>query len=1042
MRSALLVLALCCALPVSAQPLDPSLLGTPAWRHIGPFRGGRTKAAVGVPQQPGTFYIGVVNGGVWRTTDYGRVWTPVFDDQPTGSVGAIAVAPSNPDILYVGSGEGMQRPDLSVGDGFYRSTDAGRSWTRTGLRDGQQITQIVVDPRNPQRLFVAVLGHPYGPNTERGVYRSLDGGTSFTRVLYRDSLTGAADLVMDPVDPNTLYAVLWQSQHGPWENAVFTGPGSGLHKSTDGGATWRVIGRGLPTYATDGLGRIGITVAPSEPRRMFATVEARRGAGLYRSDDAGETWRLINSDERIVARPGDAAEVRVHPTNPDIVFVPTIVTWKSTDGGTTFTGIRGAPGGDDYQRLWIDPSRPDVMLLAADQGAIITVNGGATWSSWYNQPTAQFYHVSTDNAFPYRVCGGQQESGSACVRSRGNYGYIDIRDWSPVGVEEYGYVAPDPRDPDIVYGGKVSRWDRRTGQVQNVAPKLFRAPDYRTIRTMSVLFSPIDPSLLFFASNTLWSTRDGGQTWMQRSPDLTRTDSSVAPTLRAYADRPAARARHTGVIYSIAPSPVDSQTIWVGSDDGLIHVTRDGGKNWTNVTPPALRAWDKISQLDASHSDPNVVYAAINSIRLDDLRPHLFRTRDGGKTWTRIVRGIPDGTITNTIREDPVRRGLLFAGTEHAVHVSFNDGDDWQSLRGKMPATSIRDLVIKDDDLVVGTHGRGFWILDDITPLRQMTAATATAPVTLYTPARATRVRWNLNTDTPLPPDEPTAPNPPEGALLHYHLVRPAKTVQLEIVDTSGRIVRRYRSDDPAGFVDTSANIPRYWIRPELRLGTSAGMHRFAWDLRGSPPIAFRRSYPIAAVPFNTVLEPRGELLPPGQYKVRLTADSALREAALVVRGDPRVTTPESAYREAYAMSRSAKILAQTLRVFVDDARDQLAQLDSATTVLPRDRRNDVTAYRKQIEHFVGRRRDPALPVVADVMAGLEAVFNASEDADRAPTAILRAESDRLQREFGQLDELWASLESAEATSLRSRVNAALRAAGRKELRFTLIVDK
>nr|MCU0636599.1 glycosyl hydrolase [Gemmatimonadaceae bacterium] len=407
---ALAVLSVSTSALASAQSsTDVAQLAAHGWRHIGPFRGGRTKAAVGVPQRPGTFYIGVVNGGVWRTTDYGRVWTPLFDDQPTGSIGAIAVAPSNPDVLYVGSGEGMQRPDLSVGDGMYGSRDAGRTWSHLGLRDAQQITQIVVDPANPERLFVAVLGHPYGPNTERGVYRSLDGGRSFTRVLYRDSLTGAADLAMDPRDPNTLYAVLWQSQHGPWENAVFTGPGSALHKSTDGGTTWRAIGRGLPTYADDGLGRIGITVAPSNPRRLFATVEAREKAGLYRSDDAGESWTRVNADPRIVARPGDAAEVRVHPSDADIVFVPTIVTWKSTDGGRTFTGIRGAPGGDDYQRLWIDPTRPDVMLLAADQGAVITVNGGDTWSSWYNQPTAQFYHVSTDNAFPYRVCGGQQE---------------------------------------------------------------------------------------------------------------------------------------------------------------------------------------------------------------------------------------------------------------------------------------------------------------------------------------------------------------------------------------------------------------------------------------------------------------------------------------------------------------------------------------------------------------------------------------------------------------------------------------------------------
>jgi photosystem II stability/assembly factor-like uncharacterized protein len=1031
MRHSLCVAALCGApllatyTPVHAQSAtDVAQFAALGWRHIGPFRGGRTKAAVGVPQRPGTFYIGVVNGGVWRTTDYGRVWTPIFDDQPTGSVGAIAVAPSNPDILFLGSGEGMQRPDLSVGDGMYVSRDAGATWTHLGLRDAQQITQIVVDPVNPARLFVAALGHPYGPNTERGVYRSLDGGQSFTRVLYRDSLTGAADLAMDPRDPNTLYAVLWQSQHGPWENAVFTGPGSGLHKSTDGGTTWRAIGRGLPSYAGDGLGRIGITVAPSDSRRLYATVEARRGAGLYRSDDAGESWTLVNDDPRTVARPGDAAEVRVPPTNPDIVFVPTIVTWKSIDGGRTFTGIRGAPGGDDYQRLWIDPSRPDVMLLAADQGAVITVNGGATWSSWYNQPTAQFYHVSTDNAFPYRVCGGQQESGSACVQSRGNYGYIDFRNWTPVGVEEYGYVAPDPRDPDIVYGGKVSRWDRRTGQVQNVAPRLFRAADYRTIRTMPVLFSPIDSSLLFFASNQVWSTRDGGATWTARSPDLTRRDSSVARTLGAYADRADARARHPGVIYALAPSPVDSNTLWAGTDDGLMHVTRDGGKSWQNVTPPALRPWDKISQLDASHREAGTVYVAVNSIRLDDLRPHLYRTRDGGKSWTRIVRGIPDGTITNTIREDPVRAGLLFAGTEHQVYVSFTDGDDWHSLRGAMPATSIRDLVIKDDDLVVGTHGRGFWIFDDITPLRQMGARADSA--TLYAPQRATRVRWTMNTDTPLPPDEPIAPNPPEGALIHYRLPAAAKVVQLEIRDSTGAVVRRYASDDPPAFVDTSANIPRYWIRPELRLGTAAGLHRVAWDLRAATPLGFRQSYPIAAVPANTVLEPRGEWVLPGRYTVRLTVDGVVREQSLIVRMDPRVRTPTATLVVQHELSRSSREWADTLAQRARDARFVRGQADAARPFVTPALADEWTRVLALLDHFAGNRREAALPAVGELSARLQTVFDASEDADRAPTAALRSAHEDARSQVVRLDRAWRE----ELRARLDRVATALRAAG------------
>ena len=533
----------------------PAMFNEIRWRSIGPFRASRTKAAAGVRQQPNVFYIGVVNGGVWKTTDYGRTWFPIFDDQSTGSIGAIAVAPSDPNVIYVGSGEGMQRPDLSTGNGIYKSTDAGKTWTHLGLRDGQQIPQVVVDPRDPTKLFVAVLGHPYGPNEERGIFRSTDGGQSFQKVLYQDENTGAADITLDPNHPDTIYAVLWEAREGPWENASWTGPGSGLFKSIDGGTTWKPLTKGLPTYAQGGLGRIGITVAPSDSNRLFATVDAMPDrAGLYRSDDAGESWYRVNADPRVVARPDDAAEVRVHPGNPDIVFVPTIVTWKSTDGGKTFVGWRGAPGGDDYQRIWINPDTPDTMILTADQGAIVTVNGGDTWSSWYNQPTAQFFHVSTDNAFPYRVCGGQQESGSACVSSRGDDGQITFREFRPVGVEEYGYVAPDPMNPDIVYGGKVTRYDRRTHQVQSVGPKPLRTADYRVVRTQPLVFSTIDPRVMYFSSNTLWKTLNGGRTWKSISPDLTRKTWDVPATVGKYRETDSAKPAQRGVIYTIAPS--------------------------------------------------------------------------------------------------------------------------------------------------------------------------------------------------------------------------------------------------------------------------------------------------------------------------------------------------------------------------------------------------------------------------------------------------------------------------------------------------------
>jgi photosystem II stability/assembly factor-like uncharacterized protein len=491
------------------------------WRQIGPFRGGRTKAATGVPQQPNVFYMAPVNGGVWKSTDYGVTWNPIFDDQPTGSVGAIAVAPSNPNIIYVGSGEGLQRPDLSTGDGIYKSTDAGKTWTHLGLRDGQQIPQIIVDPTNADRLFVAVLGHPYGPNEERGIFRSTDGGRSFQKVLYKDADTGGVDLVFDPSNANHVYAVLWQARQGPWENGVFTGPGSGLYETTDGGDHWTPLTKGLPTF-DQGLGRIGIAIAPSDPKRMYAAVQAG-GGGLFRSDDGGQSWYKATEDPLVVSRGDDFAEVEVHPRNPDIVFTGSIVAWKSTDGGKSFKSLRGAPGGDDYHRFWINPNNPDIMILGVDQGAVVTVNGGDSWSTWYNQPTAQFYHVSTDNAFPYRVCGGQQESGSACVQSRSDDGRIGDREWHPVGVEEYGYVAPDPLNPDIVYGGKVTRYDRKTGEVVQVGPRASADDPYRTVRTQPVLFSPIDPHTLYFASNRLWKTTSGGRLgWTAISPDLTR----------------------------------------------------------------------------------------------------------------------------------------------------------------------------------------------------------------------------------------------------------------------------------------------------------------------------------------------------------------------------------------------------------------------------------------------------------------------------------------------------------------------------------------
>jgi photosystem II stability/assembly factor-like uncharacterized protein len=971
-----------------AATFRPALFEALRWRMIGPFRGGRTKAAAGVPQRPGLFYVGAVNGGVWKTTDYGRTWTPIFDDQPTGSIGAIAVAASNPETIYVGSGEGLQRPDLSTGDGIFKSTDGGRTWRHLGLRDGQQIPQIVVDPRDPNRLFVAVLGHPYGANDQRGVFRSTDGGETFEHVLYRDADTGAADLALDPRNPDTVYAVLWESRQAPWENGTFSGPGSGLFKSTDGGTTWRQLTGGLPAF-TDGLGRIGIAVAPSDPRRLYATVEVSGNGWLYRSDDAGERWYRANSDPRVAMRPSDFAEVRVHPRDPDTVFTGSIVAWKSTDGGKTFIAFRGAPGGDDYHRIWIDPLNPDVMLLASDQGAIVTVNAGESWSSWYNQPTAQFYHVSTDNAFPYRVCGGQQESGSACVLSRGDSGQITFRDWDPVGVEEYGYVAPDPLDPDIVYGGKLTRFDRRTGQVQNVAPMPLRSPDYRVLRTMPVLFSPLDPRILYFASNVVWRTTDGGQQWEQISPDLTRQTWEVPATVGKYASSEAARPSRRGVVYTLAPSGRDANVIWAGTDDGLVHVTRDGGRTWQDVTPAGVTAWAKVALLEAGRFDADTAYAAINAFRLDDLRPHIYRTRDGGRTWAHITAGIPEGGTVNAVREDPVRPGLLFAGTERAVYVSFDDGGSWQSLRLNMPATSIRDLVVKDDDLVVGTHGRSFWILDDITPLRQIGDQLTDADAHLFRPQLATRVRWNLNTDTPLPPEEPAGQNPPDGAIVHYYLKADAPgEVTLDVLDAGGTMVRRYSSGDPPERPVEGRNIPDYWIRAPQPLSARAGLHRFVWNLRYPPPAVLQSGYPIAAVYRNTPREPRGAWVLPGEYTLRLTIRERSYEQPLTVRMDPRVKTPLADLRRQLDVSMQAQAaLARDVEA-LDRVRALRAQLAGLrTTRVAPELASDLAALDAVLAALdTGRDGEPGLTRLNSLIATL---FDAAQDVDLAPTRQL-----------------------------------------------------
>jgi photosystem II stability/assembly factor-like uncharacterized protein len=783
---------------------------------------------------------------------------------------------------------------------MYRSSDGGKTWTHLGLSEGQQIGGLDIDPKDENRLFVAVLGHPYGPNKERGVYRTLDGGKTWKQVLYLDENTGAIQVTIDPVDPRIIYADMWAGRLGPWENGTWNGPGSGLFKSADGGNTWKKLTKGLPSPA-EGLGRIGFAIAPSDNSRLYATVDAGANGGIYRSDDAGESWKKLQSDARYWGRGSDFAEIKVDPDNKDIVYSANIVTWKSVDGGLSWSAFRGAPGGDDYHRIWINPINPKIILLASDQGAIITVNGGETFSSWYNQPTAQFYHVSTDNAFPYNVYGGQQESGSVGIVSRGNDGQIGYREWHPVGVEEYGYVAADPLDPNIIYGGKITRYDKRNGQVQNIAPEAVRSGKYRFLRTAPVLFSPVDPKTLFFAGNVLFKTRNGGSSWSVISPDLSRSSWEVPSSVGIYRSDELKTMPRRGVIYTVAPSFRDSNTIWCGTDDGLIHVTRNGGKTWTDVTPPSITSWSKVSLMEASHFDVNTAYAAVNRIRLDDMKPHIFKTTDGGKSWTEIVNGLPNDPI-NAIREDPYRKGLLFAGSETAVHVSFDDGANWQSLRLNMPATSIRDLVIKDDDIVVGTHGRSFWILDDITPLRQLSSSLASAPILLFKPQEAWRVRWSMYTDTPVPQEEPAGQNPPDGAIINYYLKEKAKEVTLEIMDAKGELVRRYHSGDKP-YVKPADNAPDYWVRPQQILSAEAGSHRFIWDLHYTP-LDLPAQYPISAIYMNTAPSPTSPYALPGNFSVRLTVDGKTFSQPLKLKMDPRVNTAAKDLQQQHELSK------------------------------------------------------------------------------------------------------------------------------------------
>ena len=1094
-RLTLLSLSLVALAP--AQTLDSKLYSEMHWRSIGPPRAGRARALAGVPSQPNVFYIGFDNGGVWRSTDYGSTWVPLFDSQPSGSIGAIAVAPSNPNVIYVGAGAGIIRPDLSVGDGMYKSTDAGKTWTHLGLRDSQMIAMIDVDPKNPDRLFVAALGHPYGPNPERGIFRSIDGGEHFDKVLYTDEYTSGNDVHFDPNDSNVLYAAMWQQQQGFMENGAFGGTDGGIYKSTDGGNNWRKLSLGLPPIIEANL-----AIAPSNSKIIYATVAAGGGGGggggrggrggggaiaFYKSTDGGENWFLSTDDPRVIetgsqrhapdARPlgriggGDLPTITVDPKNADVVYSCSTVFWRTEDGGQTWSAVRGAPGGDDYQKSWVNPTNSNIILLVSDQGAVVSANRGESWSNWYTQPTAAVYHVTADNAFPYRLCSGQQDSGSACVDSRGMDGEITFHDWHPVGIEEYGEAAPDPKDPNLVYGGKVTVYNRLTSQKMNVGPggggrggrgrggaaaEPSNDPPARTVRTQPLIWSPKDPNLLFYATAGVWKTINGGHSWTAISGDLTRQTWDVPRNAGKYASTvtPAA----AGSITALAPSPLDVNVLWAGTGDGLLQLTIDGGTKWTDVTPKEIKPWTRIFNMEAGHFDTKTAYAAANTLRLDDMNPHFWRTHDGGKTWTEIDKGIAGGAVANSIREDPRKKGLLYAATDTQVWVSFDDGDNWNSLRLDMPAVSVRDIEVKDDascmcsDLVAGTHGRGFWILDDVTPLRQAAEAAAASNAFLFKPAIGIRIRFGTNDPTPWPPELLAGENPPPGALIDYYLPNAADgAVKLEVLNGAGKVIRTYSSTDPVRSPDPATDpvtynkicqatptaadcgLPLYWPAPPQGLKTTAGMHRFSWDMHYDPIAGGGgggRGGGGAAVPHRTYSGVASPWVAPGTYSVRLTVNGKSITQPIVVKMDPRVKITADV-QQIFTLTTQMEDNARAAEAAYKDA---LALIEK---VKARPESSASNALLKQLEELAppepvapagggrggrggggggggrGAAAEPAGPANLSNIAGqMVGAVQGMQNAEMAPTAVQLQAANQQQAAYAEVMAKWSALKT------------------------------
>jgi photosystem II stability/assembly factor-like uncharacterized protein len=939
-----------------AQQMSPvdqyphSLLAGLQWRDVGPMRGGRTYGVAGHANQPDTFYFGSVGGGVWKTENAGRTWTPISDEGiPIGSIGAIAVAPSNPSVVYVGTGEPDIRSQHSYGIGMFKSTDAGKTWIHIGLEGTRQIGRVVVDPTNPNRVYVAALGHVYAPNPDRGVYRSTDGGATWQKILFNTkdpNNVGAIELAIDPGNPRVLYASLWATRRPPWSvYAPSNMPGGGLYKSTDGGDTWKQLMGGLPT--DEFVGKIGMAVAPSNSNRVWAVVDdvgsgvpraiggggggrgadtaQRTGGGVYVSDDAGASWKLVNSENRLWGRGWYFESVTVDPANPDKAYVINTATYVTTDGGKTFVPLKGAPGGDDYHQLWVNPKDGNRMVLSSDQGTVVSVDGGRTWSSWYNQGDAQVYHVAADNRFPYWLYGAQQDSGGVGVSTWSRQGLLTFRNWEPTCLAgESATVVPDRKDGNILYGSGNARCD----QALNIAlPPGGQLPDpdpddpNRKTWTLPQVFSQADEAL-YYANQFVMRSRDRGKTWRKISPDLARLNPPVPATLDPVTakdvDQP--MTHHFGVVYTLGPSPLQAATVWAGTDDGLIHVTRDDGKTWTDVTPPPMTAWSKVSQIEAGHFDAETAYASVDRHRIADSKPYIYRTHDGGKTWQNVVAGIPEGAYVNSVKEDPQAKGLLYAATELRVYVSFNDGAQWQPLQNNMPVTSVRDIVVHGDDLAVATFGRGFWVMDQAGALRQIAAQggqIVSSSADLFKPGETFAIRAGSMNGTPMPHDEPQLQNPPAGVVVYYWLKSaPARPLKMEVLDAGGAVRACAASDTPVRPPDTETlNVQAIWMQPAQPPSAAAGMHRYALGGGGGRGGGFGGRGVVAA-PVTDACTPAGSApaadnppaggragrggrgggggrggapgLQPGQYTVRLTVDGQSYTQPVAIKPDPR----------------------------------------------------------------------------------------------------------------------------------------------------------